>query len=220
MQAVARPADVASAVAPVAQKVGQLEANLKDVVRSEEDRKASAERIVLSLELANLRRAVDRGGAFARELQDVRKIAGNKLDLAPLAKFETTGVATPPDLVAEFRGVANAILDAEATTADASVVDRLLAGAKSIVRVRRVDHDAGDKSAEAIVGRMQSALTDGELGRVLEESKALGERAQVAARPWLDKVAARQSVETAIARVEDQLKTTIAGQAAPAKGVN
>jgi hypothetical protein len=220
LKGVSRPADVTSALAPVTAKLGQIETNLKEVVKSEQDRRSSAEQIVLSLELGNLRRAVDRGGSYATELAEVQKIAGGRLNLAPLAKFKDAGVPTTVELVAEFRPVANAILDAEATAGDASVVDRLLSGAKSVVRVRKVNYDPNDKSADAVVGRMDAALKDGRLGAVLEEAKSLGDRGQAAAKPWLDKVSARHAVDMAIAEVDKQLKTTIGGVPAPAKGVN
>jgi hypothetical protein len=219
LKGVARPADVAGAVGPLSAKIGQIEASLKDVVKSEEDRRSSAERIVLSLELGNLKRAVDRGGSYASELASVQKISGGKLPLAPLTRFKDSGVATTADLADEFRSVANAILDAETVGTDAGVVDRLLAGAKSVVRVRKVGHEADDKSPEAVVGRMQEAVRDGRLAAVLDNAKQLGERGRTAARVWLDKVEARYAVEQAIAEVDQQLKAAIGGSA-PAKGVN
>src|SRR5262249_349220 len=90
----AKPADVSAAVAPVASKVTALEQNLAGVVESDDDRKANAERIVLSLELSNLKRALDRGQGYAAELAEVRKASNGKLDLLPLEQFKETGVAT------------------------------------------------------------------------------------------------------------------------------
>ena len=220
LKSVARPADVAGVVSPVSQRVEQLEASLKGVVRSEEERRASAEKIVLSLELGNLKRAIDRGRGYAGELADVLKLAGNQLPLAPLARYKDTGVATAADLAAELRTLAHTMLDAQNAPAEASIVDRLMSGAKSIVRVRKVSHDAEDKSPEAVVARMDDAAKDGRFGVVLQEAKQLGERAQAVARPWLDKVEARHAVETAIADIEKQLKASIGAGPAPAKGVN
>jgi len=220
LKSVARPADVAGVVSPVSQRVEQLEASLKGVVRSEQERRASAEKIVLSLELGNLKRAIDRGRGYAAELADVLKVAGNSLPLAPLARFKDTGVATTADLAAELRTLAHTMLDAQNAPAEASIVDRLMSGAKSIVRVRKVSHDADDKSPEAVVARMDDAAKDGRFGVVLQEAKQLGERAQAVARPWLDKVEARHAVDTAIADIEKQLKASIGAGSTPAKGVN
>ncbi len=150
---VAKPQDVSAAVAPVASKLSSLEGKLEDVVKSEDDRKANAERIVLALELGNLKRAIDRGQPYAAELQDVKKTAaGTKLDLSGLDKYKDSGIATLADLKQQFRPVIAAVLDADLEPADGSVLDRLYAGAKSIVRVRKVSTDPNDTSAEAVIG--------------------------------------------------------------------
>lgn len=214
LKTLAKPSDVAAAVSPVASKLASLENNLQSVVKSEEDRKANAERIVLSLELGNLKRVLDRGQKYAAELAEVKKAAGGRVDLAALDRYKDTGVATIADLARDFRPVANAILDAESEPADASVVDRLLAGAKSVVRVRKVSHTADDKSAEAIIGRMEQALKDNRLTDVVTEAKQLPPRAIQPAQDWLGKVDARASVDRALAAVDGQLKTSLAGASA------
>ncbi len=214
LKTLAKPSDVAAAVSPVASKLASLENNLQSVVKSEEDRKANAERIVLSLELGNLKRVLDRGQKYAAELAEVKKAAGGRVDLAALDRYKDTGVATIADLARDFRPVANAILDAESEPADASVVDRLLAGAKSVVRVRKVSHTADDKSAEAIIGRMEQALKDNRLTDVITEAKQLPPRAIQPAQDWLGKVDARASVDRALAAVDGQLKTSLAGASA------
>jgi hypothetical protein len=213
LKSVARPNDVSAALAPVSTKIAALEQSLQGVVKSEDDRRSNAERIVLSLELANLKRVLDRGQRYEAELAEVKKAAGNRIDLAALDKFKAQGVATVVDLARDFRPVAGAILDAEAEPADGNVVDRLIAGAKSIVRVRKVDLGPGDKSAEAIVGRMETALKEGRLGAVLEEAKTLQPRSAAAAREWLEKVEARFSVDKALASIEGQLKASLGGGA-------
>jgi hypothetical protein len=214
LKAVAKPDDVAAAVAPVAQKIGALEQSLQGVVKAEADRKTNAERIVLSLELANLKRVLDRGQPYAGELAEVGKAAGGKVDLSALDKYKAQGVATVADLSREFRTVANAMLDAEADPQDGGVVDRLLAGAKSVVRVRKVAHAADDKSAEAVVGRMELALKDSRLVDVVEQAKALPDKVRAPAKGWLEKVDARAAVDRALVAIESQLKTSLAGGSA------
>ncbi len=211
LKTLARPTDVAAAVSPVASKLSSLEQNLQSVVKSEEDRKANAERIVLSLELGNLKRTLDRGQKYATELAEVKKAAGGKIDLTALERYKDQGVATASDLAREFRSMTGAILDAESDPADGSVVDRLWAGAKSVVRVRKVSHTSDDKSAEAIVGRMDQALKDNRLGDVIEQSKLLPAKAAQPAQAWLAKVDARAAVDRALATIEGQLKSSLTG---------
>ena len=208
---VAKPADVSAAVAPVASKLAALENSLADVVKSEEERKSNAERIVLSLELANLKRALDRGEGYVSELKEVQKAAQGRIDLAALEKYSETGVPKLAELESEFRPVLNAVIDADQEPADASFVDRMLSGAKSIVRVRKVGHDPNDTSAEAVVGRIEAALKAGQLGVVLAEAKTLPQRASAPIQGWLDKVAARNAVDRALAAIEAQLKASLSG---------
>jgi hypothetical protein len=211
----AKPADVAQAVTPVAAKIAALEQSLQGIVKAESDRKTNAERILLSLELANLKRVIDRGQSFKAELAEVKKTAGSAIDAAPLARFENDGVPTLTELAEAFRPIAHKIIDASDDPAEGSVVDRLLAGAKSVVRVRKVSHGADDKSAEAIVARMDASLKEGRLGDVMARAKELPAAALKPAEDWLSKVAARYAVDSALAAIEAQLKTSLAGAGAP-----
>ncbi len=218
---VAKPSDVTTAVEPVTQKLVTLEANLQTVLKAEEDRRSNAERIVLSLELQNLKRALDRGQKYGPELAEVQKVSNGKLDLSVLDKFKDQGVPTLPDLARDYRATANSLIDADADSAEGSVVDRLIAGAKSVVRVRKVSHNADDKSAEAIAGRMEIALKEGRLPDVIEEAKALSPKAKDAAAPFLEKVAARTSIDSSVAQIETKLKSSLSGSAPePAKSQN
>lgn len=214
----AKPADIAAAVQPLSDRTAALEKSVQGVVQGDAARKESAERVVLALELQNLRRALDSGQNFSAQLAEVKKVAGNQVDLSALEKLQDTGVPSLADLTKDFRTAADSAIDADAEPGNASVVDRLWAGAKSVVRVRRIDLKADDKSTEATVGRMQVALNDGRLPDILEAAKDLSPKAQDAARPFLDKVAARVSVDSALANLESQLKSSIAtGSQQPAK---
>ena len=214
----ARAEDVSTAVNPINGKLAALHQDVQGVIKSEGDRKTTAERIVLSLELANLKRAIDRGRAYAPELEQARKVAGTNVDLAPLERFALEGVPTPTELRGQFKPVAFKIIDAEEQPADASIVDRLLAGASSVVRVRKTNHRPDDKSIEAVVSRMEIALNEDRLGDVLQEAKSLPAPAQDAAQDFLAKVQARDAVDRALASVETQLKASLAAAPADANG--
>jgi hypothetical protein len=139
----------------------------------------------------------------------VRKVAGTTLDLASLARYSREGAPTLPALAKDFRRVANAAIDAEAEPANATVLDRLMSGARSIVRVRKAGHDPADASTEAIVGRMDAALRDGRLGEVLDQGKKLPPKAALAADDWLKKVEARHAVDRSVADIEAVLKSSL-----------
>jgi len=214
-----KAADITAAVGPIDAHVAALDKNVQDIVAADRARKESSERVVLALELQNLRRALDSGQSFANELAEVRKIPGSSaLDLSALVRLQDTGVPSLADLTRDFHAAADNAIDADTEPQAAGVVDRLWAGAKSIVRVRRIDLKSDDKSAEAVVGRMQVALNDGRLADVLDAAKDLSPKAQDAARPFLDRVAARVSVDNAVAGIESKLKSSLAsGSEAAAK---
>jgi hypothetical protein len=210
LRSLAKPADIASAVTPLQGRLSTLDQSVQSVVQAEDERKANAERIVLALELGSLKRALERGGNYAAELAAVKKAGAGRIDLTALEAYQNSGLPTQTELVRDFRGVANAILDADAEQPDASLVDRLLSGARTIVRVRKVAPAVDDKSTEAIVARMENALRDGRLTDVLDEAKRLPAKAALPAHDWLKRVEARQSVDAGVAKIDAALKASLA----------
>ena len=217
-KATAKPADLTAAIAPMAKRLSSLEQNVKGVVQSEAGRKSNARRIVLALELGNLKRAMDRGQSFAAELAQVERVAAGKLDLSALQEHKSDGVPTLSNLQNGFRSIAFKIIDRANLKDNASVVDQLLRSAKSMVRIRKINHNPDDAGAEAIVGRMDVALKDGRLSDVIAEAARLPKKALVPAQDWLDKVKARQSVDKAIADIEASLKSSLSGKSTGEKG--
>ena len=205
LQGAAKAADIA----PIAKKIGALEQDLQGYVKTESGRRADAGRIVLALELGVLRRAIDRGDSYTAELAAVKGAAGDTLNLAPLERHMREGVSPVRDLEKSFRGVANAMFDAEADRTDANLVDRLISSARSVVRVRKLGHTADDVSAEAVIGRMETALKEGRLAEVLEQAKRLPPKAALAGEDWVKRVEARQSVDKAMADVDAALKASL-----------
>jgi hypothetical protein len=165
--------------------------------------------MLLALELTGLKRAIDRGEGYAEELARAKKLAGSTVNLAPLERYMREGAPPASELVKSFHKVANDMLDAEAERADASLLDRLLSGARSVVRVRKVGHPSDDTSAEAVIGRMETALKEGRLADVLEQAKKLPPKAALAGEEWIGKVEARYTIDRAIAGAEAALKTAL-----------
>ncbi len=209
LRQVARPTDVATALTPLTSKLSLLEQNVQGVVRNEDDRRANVERIVTALELGNLKRTVDRGAAFTTELAEVRRVAGPKLDLTVLERYRDKGVPALTELERDFRKLAFAIVEADAQPANAQWADRLLASAKSVVRVRKTDQGAEAQGAEAVVARMETSLKGGRLSDVVGEAGKLSKDAKAPALPWLEKVEARLAVDRAIAAIEQELKSSL-----------
>jgi hypothetical protein len=207
----ASPADVEQAVKPVVQQVGSLESRVANVVSAEEDRAQNAKRIVLALDLGNLKRAIERGDEFTDELAQVEKTADGLIDVSKLERYGATGVVPVAQLQAMFKPLAHKIIEASSAPTGGSVFDQLLANARSVVKVRKVSHDASDTSAEAVVSRMEEALEAGRLADVLSLAQGLPEGGKQAASAWLAKVEARQAVDKVLASIEDQLKASLSG---------
>ncbi len=197
-------------IAPLQAKLALIDKELQRFLEGESDRSATSTRVLLSLELASLKRVMDRSEPFTAELAAVKKAAGDKLDLKALDRYANEGVPTTAEIAKSFRKVSNAMQDAEAEPADASIVDRLLLGARSIVRVRKAGPSADDTSLDATITRMDVALKDGRLAEVLEQGKKLPPKAALVAEEWLRQVEARQAVDQATADIEGLLKSSLA----------
>jgi len=168
------------------------------------------------LELSNLKRAIERGDSFVTELAAAKKVAGDRLNLTLFDRYAAEGLPPLSELTTSFRKVANGMLDAEAEPADAPLLQRLLSGARSIVRVRKSGQAADDGSLEATIARMETALKENRLADLLAQSKKLPPKAALIAEDWLRRVEMRYQVEKALADTEAALKSSLAaGPASP-----
>ena len=212
MQNVARAADVSTAISPLTSKLSALEQNVQGVVRNEDDRRQNVERIVTALELGNLKRTIERGVGFSSELAEVRRVAGPKIDLSVLERYRERGVPSLGELEREFKTGAFAIIDADSQPAEAHWTDKLIASAKSVVRIRKVEQGEDDRSVEGGVARMEQSLKAGRLADVVAEAGKLSAKARAPAKAWLEKVEGRAAVERAISAVEQELKASLGAQ--------
>jgi hypothetical protein len=215
----AKTADVAAAVTPVTGLISRIEGSLEGVLKKEQERQSNTERIVTALELGNLKRAIESGKGFARELDAVNASSGGRLDLKPLEQFKTTGAPSMTELKARARPALLAALDAGSVDPGASVWDRLLTSAKSVVRVRKIDAAEDGNGLEATVGRIEKALNENRLPDVLAEIKNLPPESATKIAQWQKEVAARNSVDDAIATVENELKAALTAPAAASPAV-
>ncbi len=206
-------ADVVSAVTPVSEKIAALETTITEVIKNETARKTSTERVVASLELGNLKRQLDRGEPYASELATVSSVLKGKVNLSSLDKFKDKGIPSASALQAGFSPLVNKIIDAGQVPAEGSVIERLMASAKSAVRVRKISHDPNDQSSEAIAGRIEAALQSGKLDGALALAKSLPAPSRAAAANWIAQLEARQAIDQAMTAIDQDLKATLTGAA-------
>ena len=216
LQTVARQGDLKASLDVVDKRVAGIEGRIDVMAKRDDERQANAERIVVSLQLANLKRAMEQGKPYAEALAEVEKSAGGLLDVAPLRGNREKGVPNATELAALFKPMARSVLEAEQDKSQASTVERMLQSAKSVVQIRRVGGGVQGDTPEALLARAEHALKTGDLETTAKEMKSLKPELRVVAQAWLDQHEARVTVDRAMKAIEDKLKTAIAGAPANA----
>lgn len=163
---------------------------------------------------AGLKTAIDRGGSFMSELEAFASVVPDDPAVPELRDLAARGVPSRSELIEGFPEAANIAIAAEAPAdPDASLVDRLMNSALSVVKVRQVGEIEGD-TAEAIAARAEARLLDGDLEAALAEWNALPDASQAAAADFGDALAARARAEKLVAA---SLTRGGAAQAGPAE---
>jgi hypothetical protein len=159
----------------------------------------------LALAVAGLERAVNSGVAFDRELDTVEALAGPRDEIAALKAYATGGVARRDALSAEFQDAASAAMSATAAQTD-GFLDRLIANARRIVRIRPTGEVEGD-TVGAILARAETRLAAGDLAAAVEELASLDPAAKAAMAGWLERARARLQAERLLAALNEEVLT-------------
>jgi hypothetical protein len=157
---------------------------------------ASEPNATAAIAASALKSAIERGGSFAAELDMFAAIAPDTPELAELRALAATGVPTRAQLAAGVAAVAERMLDATRETAgrEAGVVDRLLASARSLVKVRPVGTIEGD-GVPAGIARFREAVIGGDLAAAAESYNGLPEKAKAAGADFMAGLQARLKVD-------------------------
>jgi len=159
-----------------------------------------------------LKTAIDRGGPYLAELEAFASVAPDDPSVAGLREHAAVGVLSRSDLVRDFDGAADAILDAvHQPEGDQGIVNRLMASAASAIRVRPVGSIEGD-TPEAIVARIENKLQNGDFKGAAIEWQALPEKGQAAGADYKMKLDARVSVEELVGAAVSGAMTNAARQ--------
>lgn len=146
-----------------------------------------------------LRAAVDRGGAFAAELENLASVSPQSPAIAALRSFAAAGVPTRQDLIKEFEAAAQAMMAAsEPVDPNATLFGRLMDSAKGLVKVRPVGAIDGDTPA-ARVARMGASLAEAEDMKVQSEFAALPASSRNAGAAFMARFNARAEADKLIA---------------------
>lgn len=158
----------------------------------------------LSIAFANLRQVVDRGGSYRGELNALKALAPADADLSVLEANADKGIATVAALSQSLRQASLAALDAEANANSEGVMDRILANARSLVKVRRTVPGEGDDTSN-LLARVSQAIEAGDLKAAVEAGGKVQGEAAKALGPWLTSAKARFDVEQGLRVLQGEL---------------
>ncbi|HFB2048605.1 MAG TPA: hypothetical protein TECP_00964 [Hyphomicrobiaceae bacterium MAG_BT-2024] len=210
---VVRPSDVSGAIAPMSKRLTALHSEISQITTRESERKTNLKRIVMALQLGNLKRAMNRGGDFSTELQEVNRIVENVIDLSPLEKFKAYGVPTMEALQLEFTKLAHKLISSAEKPERDNLIAHFLKGAQTLVHLRRTDLPDDDNSIEAIVSRVEKLLSINDLASALDELKKIPSTSLKHISVWISKAKAKLVVDQAIAKIEQQLISSLSATA-------
>jgi hypothetical protein len=156
---------------------------------------ASQPKVALALAVSALKAAVDAGGPFASEVETLAAVAPDSPELADLRTLAAKGVPGRAELAAEAPGAAVAMVDAGRTVdASAGVFERLLASAKTLVKIRPVGPIEGIGLPET-VARIEAAVKNGDFAKALTEYETLPAASKAAGQAFMEQVKARLAAE-------------------------
>lgn len=141
-------------------------------------------------------RAIEAGRPFPADLKALQSLGAAATSLAPLGAVAEAGAPTTQDLRADLAGVRDRLLAQSAPTPSGSYMDRLMAGAATLVHVRPLGSVVGDAPA-AVLARMDDDLAKDDLAAALAEWQKLPEASRSVAKGLADRIRLRQSAEDA-----------------------
>ena len=161
---------------------------------------SGASNVAQAIAAAGLKAAIDRGGSFANELETFATVSPASPELEQLKNLASSGVPSKAELSAEFGIVADAMLTAaQVVDPSAGLFQRLTASAKSLVRSRPVGSVAGD-TPEALVARMEVAVSKGDLDAALVEAAKLPDSARAAGIDYINRLTARRETDALVTK--------------------
>jgi hypothetical protein len=161
--------------------------------------RASEPGLAAAVAATALRAAVDRGGAFGAELENLAAVAPDAPAIAALRGFAASGVPTRQDLIVEFETAAQAMMAAsEPVDPNATMFTKLMDSAKGLVKVRPIGSIEGDTAA-ARIARISEALAKGDDATIATEFAALPASSRTAGAGFMGRFNARAEADKLIA---------------------
>jgi hypothetical protein len=209
--------ELQSEIAGIDERLSELEATIPSLLAAADKDAGAARAATLAIAFANLRAAVDDGRPYAAELATLAALSSGTGDLGGLLDYEDEGIPTVPQLTRSFEAAREAALGATPEP-DGSLLDRLMASAESLVKLKRVDAEAEGDSPDAVLARAAAQLEQGNLAESVKEVETLKGAQRAAFADWLDQAHARLGADATLQKLQDILLVSIGGSGAPSQG--
>jgi hypothetical protein len=204
-------------IAVLDERLRKIESTLPQLLEAVDEDINDTKRATLAIALANLRAAVDDGRPYADELAALTQLSPGTADFGSLLDYEDTGIPTMRALTASFEEAREDALSTQQSSGDASIIDRLLGSAESLVKIRRIDEAAEGDQPDAVLARAGAKLEQGDLGAAVNEVETLQGAPREAFTKWLDAAQARLDAEVTLQRLQNILLVSLGGSGAVEK---
>ena len=207
--------DLAPQLTTLDQRIAKLEATLPELSTAIDRSSASAKSGAAAIAFANLRNAVAAGRPYAAELAALKSLIPDLGDLGALASHAETGIPTVAALADTLTKLAEASAAPTPAPAQTSILDSMMASAKSAISIRRIGADATGDEPAAVLARAEAALNQGDLEAAIKEVESLPAQARDPFAGWLDDARARASANDTLSKLESTVLVSLGGGAAP-----
>ncbi|MGH6825488.1 COG4223 family protein [Methyloceanibacter sp.] len=206
--------DLAPQLTTLDQRIAKLEAALPELSTAIDRSAANARSGAAAIAFANLRNAVAAGRPYAAELAALKSLIPDPGDLGALPSHADTGIPTIAELTGNLTKVAEASA-APPAAAQNSILDSMMASAKSAVSIRRIGAEMTGNEPEAVLARAEAALKQGDLAAATKEVESLPAPSRDAFAGWLDDARARASANDSLSKLEGTVLASLGGGAGP-----
>ena len=190
-------------VAALDQRLAPVEAVLsapkttKNVTEARQEGSAAESRAApVAVVSQAIQQALDDGKPFATEVTALTSLGVDPAKLAPLRAVAATGAPTRAALSAGFAAVRDGLVAADAPVQTGTMLDRMMASAQSLVKVRPAGASPGS-DPDAVSSRIDADLSTGSFRAALDEWTALPGVSKTASAAWADQLKARVGAEEA-----------------------
>jgi hypothetical protein len=207
--------DLAPQLTTLDQRIAKLEAALPELSTAIDRSAASAKSGAAAIAFANLRNAVAAGRPYAAELAALKSLIPDPGDLGALPLHADTGIPTTAALAGILTKLAETSAAPPPAPAETSILDSMVASAKSAVSIRRIGADTTGDEPAAVLARAEAALSQGDLAASIKEVESLPAPARDAFAGWLDDAKARASANDSLSKLESTVLASLGGGGGP-----